>query len=80
MLTAGDALAKNFAKSQKVTFGSQNLALDADNFGSLLGAKIWLWMLIILDDCWRCSKSVSKSKFDLRRHWERVKNLVRKVL
>ena len=25
-------------------------------------------------------KSVSKSKFDLRRHWERVKNLVRKVL
>ena len=33
MLTAGDALAKNLAKSQKV----------------------WLWMLIILDDCWRCS-------------------------
>ena len=33
MLTVGDALAKNLAKSQKVTFGSQNLALDADNFG-----------------------------------------------
>ena len=33
MLTAGDALAKNLAKYQKVTFGSQNLALDADNFG-----------------------------------------------
>ena len=33
MLTAGDALAKNLAKSQKVTFGSQNLALDACNFG-----------------------------------------------
>ena len=33
MLTAGDALAKNLAKSQNVTFGSQNLALDADNFG-----------------------------------------------
>ena len=33
MLTAGDALAKNLAKSEKVTFGSQNLALDADNFG-----------------------------------------------
>ena len=33
MLTAGDALAKNLAKSQKFTFGSQNLALDADNFG-----------------------------------------------
>ena len=33
MLTAGDALVKNLAKSQKVTFGSQNLALDADNFG-----------------------------------------------
>ena len=32
MLTPGDALAKNLAKSQKVTFGSQNLALDADNF------------------------------------------------
>ena len=33
MLTAGDALTKNLAKSQKVTFGSQNLVLDADNFG-----------------------------------------------
>ena len=33
MLTAGDALAKNLAKSQKVTFGSQNLALDVGNFG-----------------------------------------------
>ena len=33
MLTAGDALAKNLAKSQKVTFRSQNLALDTDNFG-----------------------------------------------
>ena len=33
MLTAGDALAKNLANSQKVTFGSQNLALDADKFG-----------------------------------------------
>ena len=33
MLTAGDALAKNLAKSQKVTFGSQNLALNTDNFG-----------------------------------------------
>ena len=32
MLTAGDALAKNLAKFQKVTFWSQNLALDADNF------------------------------------------------
>ena len=33
MLTVGDALAKNLVKSQKVTFGSQNLALDASNFG-----------------------------------------------
>ena len=33
MLTAGDALATNLAKSQKVTFWSQNLALDAGNFG-----------------------------------------------
>ena len=33
MLTAGDALAKNLTKSQKVIFGSQNLALDASNFG-----------------------------------------------
>ena len=33
MLTAGDALAKNLAKSQKVIFGSQNLALNADKFG-----------------------------------------------
>ena len=33
MFTAEDALAKNLAKSQKVTFESQNLALDADNFG-----------------------------------------------
>ena len=40
MLTAGDALAKNLSNLKK----------------SLLGAKIWLWMLIILDDCWRCSK------------------------
>ena len=29
MLTAGDALAKNLVKSQKVIFGSQNLTLDA---------------------------------------------------
>ena len=33
MLTAGDASVKNLAKSQKVTFVSQNLALDAVNFG-----------------------------------------------
>ena len=33
MLTARDALTKNLAKSQKITFGSQNLALDAGNFG-----------------------------------------------
>ena len=33
MLTAGDDLGKNLTKSQKVTFGSQNLALDAGNFG-----------------------------------------------
>ena len=33
MLTAGDALTKNLAKSQKVTFESQNLSLDAGNFG-----------------------------------------------
>ena len=29
MLTAGDALAKTLAKSQKVTFWSQKMALDA---------------------------------------------------
>ena len=33
MLTVGVALAKTLAKSQKVTFESQNLALDADKFG-----------------------------------------------
>ena len=33
MLTAGDALAINLAKYQKVTFRSQKLALDAGNFG-----------------------------------------------
>ena len=33
MLTAGDALAKTLAKSQKLTFWSQNLALDTGNFG-----------------------------------------------
>ena len=29
MLTAVDVLAKTLAKSQKVTFGSKNIALDA---------------------------------------------------
>ena len=33
MLIAEDALAKNLAKSQKVTFESQNLALNVGNFG-----------------------------------------------
>ena len=32
MLTAGDALTKTLAKSQKVTFGSKNIALDASIF------------------------------------------------
>ena len=32
MLTAGDALAKNLSKSQKVTFGSKNIALDVSIF------------------------------------------------
>ena len=32
MLTAGDALTKILAKSQKVTFGSKNIALDASIF------------------------------------------------
>ena len=32
MLIAGDDLAKTLAKSQKVTFGSKNIALDASNF------------------------------------------------
>ena len=32
MLTAGDALVKTLAKSQKVTFVSKNIALDASIF------------------------------------------------
>ena len=39
MLTAGDALAKTLAKSQKVTFWSQKIGLDA----------------FFLANCWRCS-------------------------
>ena len=36
MLTAGGALVKTLAKSQKVTFGSKNIALDASIFRRLL--------------------------------------------
>ena len=36
MLTAGDALAKTLAKSQKVTFWSKNIDLDASIFRRLL--------------------------------------------
>ena len=32
MLTAEDALTKTLAKSQKVTFGSKNIALDVSIF------------------------------------------------
>ena len=32
MLTAGDALTKTLAKSQKMTFGSKNIDLDASIF------------------------------------------------
>ena len=32
MLTAGDALTKTLAKSQKVAFGSKNIALNASIF------------------------------------------------
>ena len=41
MLTTGDALAKTLAKSQKVTFWSQKMALDA----------------FFLANCWRCSNA-----------------------
>ena len=41
MLIAGDALAKTLVKSQKVTFWSQKMALDAFFFAN----------------CWRCSKT-----------------------
>ena len=32
MLTTGDALAKTLTKSQKVTFGDKNIALDTSIF------------------------------------------------
>ena len=32
MLTAEDALTKTLTKSQKITFGSKNIALDASIF------------------------------------------------
>ena len=45
MLTAGDVLAKTLAKSQKVTFWSQKMALDIFLFGSLLEMLLILHLM-----------------------------------
>ena len=44
MLTAGDALAKTLAKSQKVIFWSQKNGFGCFFFGSLL----WMLLLVVV--------------------------------
>ena len=58
MLTAGDALAKTLAKSQKVTFGNKNIALDASIFRCLLET---LLAVMFCDSCWWSLYSSSRS-------------------